>query len=168
MDFLLNHAYSFWVGFAAFLIFFVLFAKFAIKPIVAAIDAREAKMAREMQESEESYKKAKALQQQLDAQLHSAEAKIREMMAEAGRDAEAHKAKLIEGGRAEIDAMRGRAVREIEQARSTALVDLRREVADIATQVAEKIVKTRLDARQADELVAAAVQAYAGAGKRNG
>ncbi len=160
MEFLLDHANSFYFGFAAFLIFFVLLAKFGIKPIVQAIDAREAKLARELKESEEAYAKARTLKDQLDAQMRNAEAKIAEMMAEARRDGEAHKAQLIEQGRVELEAVRTRSLREIEAARAAAIISLRAEVADIATMAAEKIVRQKLDARQNDQLVGAAIDAY--------
>lgn len=160
MDFLLNHAYSFWFGFGAFIIFAFLIAKLGIKPIVQAIDAREAKLARELKESEEAYAKARTLKDQLDAQMRNAEAKIGEMMAEARRDGEALKVQLIEQGRGELDAARTRSLREIEAARAAAIISLRAEVAEIATLVAEKIVRQNLDARQNEQLVGAAIDAY--------
>lgn len=166
MEFLLNHAYSFWFGFAAFLIFFVLLAKFAIKPIIAAIDAREAKIAHDLKESEDAYAKAKLLKDQLDAQLKSAEAKIAEMMAEARRDAESHKARLVEQGRAEIEATRGRAQRDIDAARQAAIVQLRAQIAEVATSVAEKVLRERLDSSKQEQLVAQAVETYAKTGNR--
>ncbi len=169
MDFLLNHAYSFYFGFAAFLIFFVLLAKFGIGPIVTAIDARDAKIAHDLKESESTYQKAQQLKQQLDAQLRNAETKIGEMMAEARRDAESHKARTIEQSRGELEAMRGRALREIEAARQAAVLNLRTEVAEVATTVAEKILREQLDPRRHDQLVANAIDAFekgaAGAGR---
>jgi F-type H+-transporting ATPase subunit b len=160
MDFLLNHAHSFYFGVGAFIVFAFLIAKLGIKPIVQAIDAREAKLARELKESEEAYAKARTLKDQLDAQMRNAEAKISEMMAEARRDGEAHKAQLIEQGRVELEAVRTRSLREIEAARAAAIISLRAEVADIATMAAEKIVRQKLDARQNDQLVGAAIDAY--------
>jgi len=160
VDFLLNHAHSFYFGFGAFIIFAFLIAKLGIKPIVQAIDAREAKLARELKESEEAYAKARTLKDQLDAQMRSAEGRIAEMMTEARRDGEALKAQLVEHGRTELDALRTRSLREIEAARAGAIISLRAEVADIATQVAEKILRQNLDARQNEHLVGAAIDAY--------
>lgn len=166
MDFLLNHAYSYWFGLTAFIIFATVIAKVGIRPIVQAIDAREAKLARELKESEDAYIKARTLKEQLDTQLRGAEAKIGEMMAEARRDAEAHKAALVEQSRVEIEAMRNRNLREIDAARNAAIIALRSEVAEIATQVAEKILRERLDANKHEQLVAQAIDAYEAAGPR--
>jgi F-type H+-transporting ATPase subunit b len=160
INFLLNHAYSFWFALGAFMIFFFLLAKFAIKPVVQAIDARDAKIARDLKESEDAYTRAKTLKDQLDAQLRGAEAKIGEMMNEARRDAEAHKVKMVETGRVEIDAIRTRSLREIEAARQSAIIHLRSEVAEISTSVAEKILRQNLDAKRHEQLVAQAIDAY--------
>ncbi len=158
-DFIFSHIAGFVWGLCAFFIFVIVILKKGIKPVVAAIDAREARIARELKESEEAYLKAKALKDQLDQQLRSAEARIAEMMAEARRDGEAQKVKLVEAGRSELDGMRGRALREIEGARQAAIVNLRTEVADIATMVAEKILRQGLDPRRQDQLVAQAIDA---------
>lgn len=160
MEFLLNHAHSFWFGVAAFVIFAFLISKLGIKPIIAAIDAREAKLARELKESEEAYTKAKSLKEQLDAQLRSAEAKIAEMMAEGRRDAESQKAALVEQGRVELDAMRTRALREIDAAHHAALVALRAQVAEVAALVAEKAIGERLDTAKHQELIASSLARF--------
>ncbi len=160
MEFLLDHAYSYFFGLAAFLIFATVIAKVGIRPIVQAIDARESKLKLELKESEDAYTKAKQLKEQLDAQLRNAEAKIAEMMAEARRDGEAAKAQLVEHGRTELDAIRTRALREIDAARSAAVINLRAEVAEIATSVAEKIIRQNLDAAKHEQLVGTAIDAY--------
>jgi F-type H+-transporting ATPase subunit b len=167
MDFLLNHAYSFWFGFAAFIIFVFGLSKLGIKPIIAAIDAREAKLARELKESEEAYAKAKTLKEQLDAQLRSAESKIAEMMAEGRRDAEAQKAALVEQGRAEIDATRVRALREIDAAHHAALVAVRNQVAEVAALVAEKAIGERLDLAKHQELITSSLARFDAKQARN-
>ncbi|MBA3845102.1 MAG: F0F1 ATP synthase subunit B [Planctomycetes bacterium] len=160
MDFLLNHAYSFYFGFAAFLIFFVLLAKFGISPIVKAIDAREAKIASDVKSAHDAAEHATKLKNELDAQMRSVESKIAAMMAEANRDGEARKAALVEQSKAEIDAARHRAQRDIEAARQAAIVQIRAEIAEVATIVAEKILRERLDASKQEHLVAQAVEAY--------
>ncbi|HYE05133.1 MAG TPA: F0F1 ATP synthase subunit B [Planctomycetota bacterium] len=165
MEFLLNHAYSFYFGFAAFLIFFVLLAKFGISPIVAAIDAREAKIASDVKSAQDAAEHATKLKNELDAQMRSVESKIAAMMAEANRDGEARKAALIEQSRTEIDAARHRAQRDIEAARQAAIVQIRAEIAEVATIVAEKILRSHIDPAKQEQLVAQAVEAYESASR---
>ena len=160
MDFLINHANSFWFGLAAFLVFVALLSKLVIGPIVKALDAREEKIKNELHESEAAYTKAKEMQAELDKQLKGAEAKISEMMAEARRDGEEQKKTLVEQGREDIEGIRTKALREIDAARHEAIVGLREEVAEVATSVAEKIIKQELDGGQYQSLVNSTIEAF--------
>ena len=118
------------------------------------------KIARELKESEEAYAKAKKIEADLDRQMKGAEAKIAEMIAEGRRDAEALKGKAVEAGRIEIDNTRTRALLEIEAARHSAIVQLKTAIADISIQVAEQVVREKLDAVRHETLVGRAVEAY--------
>lgn len=151
---------NFYWGLAAFVVFVLLFLKLGVKHILAAVDARDAKITRELKESEESYTKAKQLQADLEKQLRDAEGRITAMMTEARRDADVLKAKTIEQGRGELEAMRNRALVEIEAARHTAVTQLRAEVAEVATLVAEKILHGQLDAKKHEDLVMRAIETY--------
>ncbi len=158
--FILNHAYSYFFGLAAFLIAAFLISKLVVVPIIKALDAREAKIKAELDESEAAYQKAKDMQADLDKQLKGAEAKIAELMAESRRDGEEQKKTLVAQGSKEIEDMRTKALREIEAARYEAIVSLREEVAEISTTVAEKIVKQELDGGQYQTLVNATIDAF--------
>jgi F-type H+-transporting ATPase subunit b len=160
LPFLLNHANSFWYGLAAFVIFAFVIAKFGLKPIVQAIDARDQKIKDQLAAAEQTAARAKELQDKLNAELAGAEARITEMMNEARRDAEGNKAKVVEDGRREVDALRNKALREIEAARFQAVVAIRSEVAEVATVVAEKILRQELDAAKHQDLVGAAIDDY--------
>jgi len=160
LPFLLNHANSFWYGLAAFVIFAFVIAKYGLKPIVKAIDARDQKIKDQLESAEQTAAKADELQKKLDAELAGAEARITEMMNEARRDAETHKAKVLDDGRKEVDAMRTKALREIEAARYQAVVSIREEVAEVATTVAEKVLRQELDAARHQDLVSAALDDY--------
>lgn len=160
IPFLLNHADSFWYGLVAFVIFAFVIAKFGLKPIVQAIDARDQKIKDQLDAAEQTAAKAVELQKKLDAELAGAEARIAEMMNEARRDAEAAKAKVLGDGRTEVDALRTKALREIEAARYQAVVSIRAEVAEVATTAAGKILRAELDAAKHQELVGAALDDY--------
>ncbi len=158
-EFLSSNIASFLWSLSAFVVFVLLLLKLGVKHILAAVDAREAKIAHELGEAEATFLRAKATQADLDAKMRAAEARIAELMAEGRRDAEAIKGKLVEQGRMEIDALRTRALREIEGARHAALVGLRSEIADISIAVAEKVLRSRLDASHQEALVSTALDA---------
>ena len=151
---------SFIWGLSIFVVFILVLLKLGVKHVLAAVDAREAKIARELKESEEAYAKAKKIEADLDRQMKGAEAKIAEMIAEGRRDAETLKGKAVEAGRIEIDNTRNRALLEIEAARHSAIVQLKTAIADISIQVAEQVVREKLDAVRHETLVGRAVEAY--------
>jgi len=160
MDFLLAHQYSFIYGLVVFLVFIIVFGKLAIGPIVKAVDNRDRRIAEQLDEAEQAYARARELKAGLDEQLSGAEAKIAEMIREGRRDAEATKQGIIEAAQGEAAVERDRLRREIEAARYEAVVAVRREVAEIATEVAGKILDERLDAQRHQDLVGAAIEAF--------
>lgn len=159
-EILSSYLASFIWSLSIFVVFVLIFLKLGVKHVLAAVDARESKIARELKESEDAYTKAKALKDELDAKMRGAEAKIAEMIKEAARDGEAIKAKAVETAREEIDAARNRSLREIEAARHVAIVQLKQAVAEVAVQVAEKIVREKLDAAKQESVVDLALSAY--------
>lgn len=159
-EFFSDNLAHFWWSVSAFVVFVLILLKIGVKQILAAVEAREEKIARELHESELAYTKAKHVRAELEARMRGAEAEIAKLMGEARHEAEAHKVRMTEQGRVEIEAARNRALRDIETARNSALVALRREIAEIALQVAEKVVHQHLDGAKHEELVAAAISAY--------
>jgi F-type H+-transporting ATPase subunit b len=159
-EILSSYLASFIWSLSIFVVFILIFLKLGVKHVLAAVDARESKIARELKESEEAYTKAKTLKDELDQKMKGAEAKIAEMIKEAARDGEAIRAKAVETAREEIDAVRNRSLREIDAARHVAIVQLKQAVAEVAVQVAEKIVREKLDASKQESVVDLALNAY--------
>jgi F-type H+-transporting ATPase subunit b len=159
-EILSSYLASFLWSLSIFVVFVLIFLKLGVKHVLAAIDARESKIARELKASEDTYAKAKSLKEELDQKMKGAEAKISEMIKEAQRDGEAIRAKAVETAREEIDNLRNRSLREIEAARHVAIVQLKQAVAEISIQVAEKIVREKLDASKQESVVGIALDAY--------
>lgn len=160
MDFLLDHANSWIFAWVAFVVFAFIIARYGIGPVLRAVENRDAKIREQLEESERTFAKARELQAKLDEQLQGAEARIAEMIREGRRDAETTKASIVEEGRREVDAIRMRAQREIEAARHEAVVSLKAAIAEIATEVAGRILDERLDPERHQELVGAAIAAF--------
>lgn len=159
-EILSSYLASFLWSLSIFVVFVLILLKVGVKHVLAAIDAREAKIARELKESEEAYAKARTLKDELDQKMRGAEAKIADMIKEAQRDGEVIRAKAVETAREEIDALRNRSLREVDAARHAAVVQLKQAVAEVAVQVAEKIVREKLDASKQESVVAVALDAY--------
>jgi len=159
-EFLRSYLTNFIWGLSAFVVFVLLFYRLGVKQILAAVDARDAKMRRELAESEAAYAKAKQVKDEVEKQFRGVEAKITEMMAEARRDAEAHKAEIIAKGQTELDQLRQRALADIAAAKHGAIQALRAEIASVAVVVAERIITEKLDPAKHEALVSQAVAAY--------
>ncbi len=161
MDQLLtSFAANFFWGLSAFVVFVLILIRLGVKPILEAVDAREAKIRQDLASAENVAQEAKKAKAQLEALIKSNEAKIAEMIGEARRDGEALKAKMIELGQTEAEAIRVRALREIEAARHAAVISLRAEVAEIVVLVAERAIHERLDAAKHENLVLEAISHY--------
>ncbi|TVR44429.1 MAG: ATP synthase F0 subunit B [Planctomycetota bacterium] len=160
IEFIANSIPDFFFGLFAFVVAVLIVLKWGIKPVVSAIDAREARIASQIEQAEANNRRSAELQAELDRQLAGAEAKIAEMIRRAEAEGNEHKNRIVEAGRAEADRLRVRALRDIDTARHGAVVALREEVAVIATQVAEAVIRRNLDAQLQQELVQTAVTAY--------
>jgi F-type H+-transporting ATPase subunit b len=154
-----NLAQFIW-GLSAFVVFVLILFKVGVKHILAAVDAREARIRKDLSDAEQASVEAKRQREANEVERKAHEAKIAELMAEVRRDAEEHKSKLVEQGRQEIEAMRVRALREIEAARHAAVVDLRNVVSEVAVLVAEKAIGERLDVAKHEDLIRVAVERF--------
>ena len=159
-SFFIGHIPDFVWGIAAFVVFVLILLKLALKPVIQALDAREAKIRNELLESEQAYQKAKQVKDDLERQLKEAERTIAAKMAEARKDAETYKAEMMEKGKAEIDAMRVRALREIEAARYGAVMAVRTQIAEVAAEVAGRILKETIDANRHAGFVDQAIHSF--------
>ena len=160
VDFFLGHIPDFLWGVSAFIVFVLILFKVGLRPVLAAVDAREARIRKDLADAEQAVLESKRQRAANEAERRAHEARIAEAMAEVRRDAEEHKGKLVEQGRLEIDAMRVRALREIEAARHAAVVGLRTQIAEVATLVAEKAIAERLDVAKHEQLIERALSRF--------
>ncbi|MCS6971374.1 MAG: F0F1 ATP synthase subunit B [Planctomycetota bacterium] len=160
LDFILSHIPSFLWGLTAFVVFVLILLRLALKPVLAALDARDAKIAKDLADAEAANRRAQELKAELERVIRENQDKVGALLAQARREAEQAREALLEKGRAEVEAMRVRALQDIEAARHAAIIELRKEVADIATEVAEKILARHLDAERHAELAQQAIEAY--------
>lgn len=127
--------------------------KFAWGPIVEALDAREKSVQDHIASAEAMHEEAKGLLAAHEARLATAKDEVREMLEEARRDAEATKSQIVSEADAAARAHRDRAVRDIEQARDGAVRQLAETSANLAVDLASKVVQQNLSADQQAELV---------------
>lgn len=158
-------AQFFW-GLSAFIVFVLVLYRLGVTRILDAVDARDARIKKDLADAEAAAAQAKAMQAELEKKIRASEEQVTATATRLRIEAEQAKDALIEKGRAEVEAMRVRALQDIEAARHGAIVGLRQEVADIATDVAAKIIAAKLDDARQGDLVRSAIDAYEASGKR--
>ncbi|MCO6048148.1 F0F1 ATP synthase subunit B [Aeoliella sp. ICT_H6.2] len=141
--------------------------KFAWGPIVTALDTREQTVRDHLAAAEAKHEEAKGLLAAHEARLAMAKDEVREMLEEARRDAEATKTQIVAEAESAASARHDRVIRDIEQARDSAVRQLAETSANLAVDLAGKVVQQNLTAEQQAELVREATGKLAAASPSN-
>jgi F-type H+-transporting ATPase subunit b len=136
-----------------FLVLFGLLSYFAWPQIAAALDERERKITDNIAASEARLADAQRVLAEHEAKLAATAGEVRELLEEARRDAD-HTKKQIEaaGHQAAKDEL-ARALREIERAKDGAIQELAVASANVAVDLAGKLIRTQITADQNNELI---------------
>lgn len=134
------------------LVFFIL-AKFAFPLITDGLKKREELISAARDEAIAAKKDAEALRVQLAAEFAAANDKVRGLIEEARRDADALRAKEREAGQRDAATERDRAKREIESAKDAALQEIYQKSVDLATLISTKAVRKSMSADDHKRLV---------------
>lgn len=127
------------------LVFWVL-SKYAFPHIVAGLKKREELIASAKDEAVLAKKEAEEMRKKLQEEYQAANDKIRGLMEEARRDADALRAKEREAGQKEAATERERAKREIDAAKDAALQEIYQKSVDLATLMSSKAIRRNMNA----------------------
>jgi F-type H+-transporting ATPase subunit b len=127
-----------------FVILLIVLGKFAWKPIIEALEQREQGIANHISEAQRNHNEAKELLAQYEQKLALAANEVRELLEEARRDAEHTKQSILAEAKAGAEAERARALHDIESATDAALKTLAERSAELAIDLAGKILQTKL------------------------
>lgn len=136
-----------------FLLLLVLLRKFAWGPITSALSQRETTIAESIAQAEKALAEAKQLQADNTKARREAEAQAQAILREAREEAERLRGEEVDKTRSQIQQMQDAAQAEIAREKQSALDSLRAEVADLAVQAAEKILRANLDADRQKKIV---------------
>lgn len=145
-----------WTGIVFALLFFLL-NKFAWPQISAALVEREKRIEDNIAAAEGKHEEAKQLLAQHEAKLATAADEVRALLEEARRDAEHTKSQIVAEAKKAADAERDRAVRDVERAADHAMKGLAETSANLAVDLAEKVVQQNMTADQQARLVSEAL-----------
>lgn len=136
-----------------FLLVVLVLTKAAWKPILAGIDSREARIREDIARAEKANSDAAALRERYESQLGEAQRTIQEMVAQARTDGERTRSELIAAAKAEADRLVEKGRRDLAGETDKLRMELRKEVAALSVEVAEKVIKRSVDLKMADDIV---------------
>lgn len=129
----------------AFAVLVVLFMKFGFPAVKAGMEARTERIRADLAAAESAKNQAEAVLSGYNTQVAGAKAEADKIVDEARKQAEKVKADLIARANQEVVDMKAKAAADIEASRGAALASLQSSVADIAIELAEKVVEKNLD-----------------------
>jgi F-type H+-transporting ATPase subunit b len=132
-----------WTLLVFFLLMLIL-GKFAWGPISEGLEKREHSIENMISDAKRNQDEAKALLANYESKLATSQEEIREMYAQARREAEGISAKIVAEAQAAASRERDRAVAEIDQAKNAALSEVAAKSVDIAMGLAGKIVRRQI------------------------
>lgn len=136
-----------------FLIFLFIIIKFGAKPIMNGLKAREERISSAIETAEKTKLEAEKLFLESEKRINSAKEEMSQIVAKGRQSAE----EIIKKATDEADSLKKTklddAIREIEKSKNIALGELRKEVAQMAVEAAEKIIDANLDKDKHYQLV---------------
>jgi F-type H+-transporting ATPase subunit b len=143
-----------------FVVFLLLLAGLSLTAwpkISKALLEREKRIESNIAAAEAKHEEAKRLLAEHEARLANAAAEVRALLEEARRDAEATKTEIVAEAQKAAKAERDRAVREIEIAADHALKNVAETSANLAIELAGKVIRETINPNKAQELVRTAL-----------
>ena len=147
-----NFGLVIWIA-LTFVALLVVLRRFAWGPITSALDAREIRIKESIEQAQKALAEARQIQADNDRARREADAEAQQLLRQSREAADTLRAEEIEKTRAQIRQMQEAAQAEIERERDGALQYLRKEVADLAIQAAERVLDANLDDDRQRKLV---------------
>jgi len=150
---LLPAAEELFAGIIAFSIVFFFIWKWAIPALNKALEARQQAIAAELESAEKAKVEAESLLNDYRSQVAGAKGEAAQIVADAREAGEAVKADIVARAETEASTIKARGHEEVVAERDRVASDLRRQVADLSLDVAEKVVVSSLDVEAQRALV---------------
>jgi F-type H+-transporting ATPase subunit b len=140
-----------------FLILLVILQRLLYKPFLAKMGERTQAIQKSLDEAQAARAEATRQQEENETRLRAAHAEAAAIRAQAMKEASEEQKRLIEAARAESQRLVESAKAQMDADVRRAREELRREVADLATAVAEKLVRRSLRDEDHRRIVAEAI-----------
>lgn len=145
--------FQFFMAIVVFGLAFFILSKTAWPKILGGLEARDAKITGDLADAERAREQAEASLAQYEKALAEARTEAARIVEEARTNQQKLAAELKAKTESELASMRDSAKRDIASAKSAAINELHSHVADLATDIAGKILKRELSADDQRSLV---------------
>lgn len=145
----------------AFTVLLILLRKFAWGPIITGLQAREAKIKDDLESAESAAREAQAKLEEYKQQLAEAQKQSQQIIEQSRTEAARLSAQLKSQAETDITAMKDRAAADVNTAKEQAIGEIYEQTADLATQVAGKILQRELTAADQSALVSESLKELA-------
>ena len=136
-----------------FIVLFGLLYLVAYKPIMRMLDERSRKIKESMEQTEFIKKQAAHAEEEFEKRIEAAAKEGQEVVARAARTGEELRQKAQGQAEQEGEALINRARAEIQRERDEAIVELRKEFADLTILAAEKVIDRSLDKKAHRQII---------------
>lgn len=141
-----------WTALAVFILFFGL-SYFLFNPVREMLEKRKKKISDELSEAEKSLKQANEMKAEYDAKLSEIKVKSAEILDEAEKNAIRNRNEIIREAKEDAAVIRRKAHLDAEQEKVHARDDMKQEMVSIASMIAGKVIRDRMDTGVQEELV---------------
>jgi F-type H+-transporting ATPase subunit b len=150
-----------WSG-VTFIVFVFVLKKLAWKPLISGLDSRESGIRRNIAEAEAARQKAQNMLAEHEQRLSKVQDEVKEILAEARRDAERTRQDILADAQSEAEAVKRRSIAEIERARDVALRDVFDSLSNQVVVATEHVLGRALNDDDKGRLVDEALSQFAG------
>jgi F-type H+-transporting ATPase subunit b len=143
-----------------FVIMLLILYPTAWKNVLAGLKAREERIRKDIADAEATRLKAEDTLRQYNARLTEAEQNVRNILDRAAIDAEKIATGIRMKAHQEAEVVKEQATKEIEAAKQTALTEIYVQTADLATSIAEKIIRRKINPDDQRDLVNQSIEEF--------
>lgn len=162
---------NFWqivISLCNLLILFFFLKKFLYKPVRKMISDRQAAVDNVYRQADEALEAAEQDRAEYEKKLASADAECDEMIRTAQQHARQRSASIVQEAEERAGDIMRRAENEIELERGKATAGMRREIADLAVQLAEKLLEREINESDHQNLIDSFIEGIGSEGDGDG
>ncbi len=138
---------------ANLVILFLLLKKFLFKPVNKVLEERAAQIESEYSAAEQATMTAKKIKSEYENKLHSAKAEADGIIKSAVNTANERSSSIVGEANAEARRIIEKSRKQIEADGKNAMNEMRSEIASIAVDAAEKILKREIDEKTNEDII---------------